>query len=340
VVQGLPEDDVSIDSAILVTQSMRWPLLLDPQLLGQTWLQAKEAAAGLVTLHSSDAGFHASLEQAVRAGTPVLLCDVGEQLDSSLDALLKRETISEHGRSNVRLNGANVEYNHDFRLYLATQLPSPHFAPEVHVRVAVINFAVTPAALTAQLLADTVRHAQPALQQRKDDVVVALAGDRQQLQDVRGRILATLSEATGNILDDDALVATLDSSKITSARIAQSVELSEAAEREIDAARAAYLAGPQRASLLFFEVAALPHLSPMYHFSLAYFKRLYAHCLDACGSAGTPEVRRRRSLPMQPVATVKHVRTEQNPHGARFARSVQMACELFTDRAVCACRQA
>lgn len=38
---------------------------------------------------------------------------------------------------------------------------------------------------------------------------------------------------------------------------------------------------PRRASLLFFCIADLASLDPMYQFSLSYFSRLFGQCVDA-----------------------------------------------------------
>ena len=289
-------DTVSCDNAALVTRSSRWPLLIDPQHQGQTWLARRTTTtdAGLTLLRTTDADFLPRLQACIASGAAAMLCDVGTTLDSSLDMLLRKEVVHEHGRSTLKLGAIEVDYNPSFQLYLATSATNPHFAPEVFVRASVIDFTVTAEGLTEQLLADTVRHEQPELQQRKDAVVVALAQDRERLSDLRAKILDLLSNTKGNILDDDDVVAALESSRATSARIKQSVETSEASEAEIDAARARYLPAPQRASLLYFELMRLPQLDPMYHVALAYFKQLYQRCLHDAAPAEALQVRLQR----------------------------------------------
>ena len=42
--QGLPADRISRENASIVTNCMRWPLLIDPQLQGIKWVTAMEAA--------------------------------------------------------------------------------------------------------------------------------------------------------------------------------------------------------------------------------------------------------------------------------------------------------
>lgn len=44
---GLPRDDVSIENGIIVTQSGRWPLMIDPQEQANRWIRSMELPNGL-----------------------------------------------------------------------------------------------------------------------------------------------------------------------------------------------------------------------------------------------------------------------------------------------------
>lgn len=113
---GLPNDSFSIDNAIMLSASSRWPLMIDPQGQANKWIKAREKGARLQVIKPSSGGdVLRVLENAVQFGTPVLLEGVGTELDPALEPLLLRQTFKSGGVSCIRLGDATVEYSPSFR---------------------------------------------------------------------------------------------------------------------------------------------------------------------------------------------------------------------------------
>ncbi|XP_019373751.1 PREDICTED: dynein heavy chain 6, axonemal [Gavialis gangeticus] len=272
---GLPRDYVSTENGILVTRGRRWPLMIDPQDQANRWIRNKEAKSGLKIIKLTDAGFLRTLENAIRLGLPVLLEELKEALDPALEPILLKQTFVSGGRMLIRLGDSDIDYDKNFRFYMITKLPNPHYLPEVCIKVTIINFTVTRSGLEDQLLSDVVRLEKPDLENQRTQLIVRINSDKNQLKAIEDKILKMLFTSQGNILDNEELINTLQESKVTSGAIKSRLQEAETTEEKINAAREKYRPVATRGSVMYFVIASLSEIDPMYQFSLKYFKQLF-----------------------------------------------------------------
>ncbi len=79
----------------------------------------------------------------------------------------------------------------------------------VCVSVCVLN----PQGLTEQLLNVTVKHERPDLEEARETLVKEMSENKALLKGLEDTLLRELSNATGNILDNQELISTLESAK-------------------------------------------------------------------------------------------------------------------------------
>lgn len=126
----------------------------------------------LQTIKLSNPKFLQIIENGIRLGQPILLENIEESLDPSLEPVLAKNVVKQQGQMVMRLGDTDVPYNDDFKFLLTTKLANPHYLPEICIKVTLINFTVTPEGLEDQLLVDVVKYEQPELEQQKDQLVV------------------------------------------------------------------------------------------------------------------------------------------------------------------------
>ena len=300
-IQGLPSDPLSIENGIIVTKGRRWPLMIDPQTQAVRWIRQMEKSNRVQVIKLTESTYLRTLENCIRVGNPVLLENVEENLDPALEPVLTKAVFKQSGRLLIRLGETDVDYNTDFRFYITSKLPNPHYSPEICVKVTIVNFTVTLAGLEDQLLALVVAHERPELEEEKNGLVVKIADGQKQLKDIEDKILYMLANSTGNILDDEVLIATLGQSKVASKEINEMLAVAEETKLRIETACEGYRPVAKRGSILYFVVANVGQVDPMYQYSLQFFTQLFNGCMDR--SAKSEDLSER-------VATIIKVVTE------------------------------
>lgn len=288
--QGLPADSVSINNGVMTARGKRWPLMIDPQGQGNKWIKKKEGKE-LKAIKMTNSKMLLFLDGAIRTGAPMLLEDLEEMLDPSLNPVLLKAVFENNGRLQIKLGDSDVDYDKNFKFYMTTKMPNPHYFPEVCIKVTIINFTVTFDGLEEQLLNEVVSKEIPESLAKKTELMLQLADDKKVLAALEDKILKLLSESSGNILDDKVLINTLAESKETSKAVNVRVREAEEAATQIESACTEYTLVATCGSILYFVIADMANVNPMYQFSLTYFVRLFNGCIDLAEKSDEIDVR-------------------------------------------------
>ncbi|MEQ2250438.1 hypothetical protein ILYODFUR_000797 [Ilyodon furcidens] len=278
-IAGLPSDSFSIDNGVIVSNSRRWPLMIDPQGQANRWVKNSEKDNNLSVIKLTDGDYIRTLENCIQFGTPLLLENVGEELDPSLEPLLLKQTFKQGGVDCIRVGESFIEYSADFRFYITTKLRNPHYLPELATKVSLLNFMITPEGLEDQLLGIVVAKERPELEEERNALILQSADNKRQLKEIEDKILETLQSSKGNILEDESAIQILDSAKIMSNEITKKQQIAEKTEIKIAESREGYRPIAKHSSILFFSIADLTNIEPMYQYSLSWFVNLYINSI-------------------------------------------------------------
>ncbi|OON19288.1 ATPase family protein, partial [Opisthorchis viverrini] len=159
-------------------------------------------------------------------------------------------------------------------------LRNPHYLPETAVKVTLMNFMITQEGLQDQLLGIVVARERPELEDEKNKLILQGAANKKKLKELEDQILGVLSASEGNILEDESAIKVLNSSKELSNEIAEKQAYFEETEQKIDAARLGYVPIAVHSTILFFSIADLANIDPMYQYSLTWFINLFIMGID------------------------------------------------------------
>jgi dynein heavy chain len=292
---GLPTDELSTQNGIVMDKARRWPLFIDPQSQANKYIKNlgknKDLCMnGMDVIKLTEKNYLRGLINGVRFGKWVLLENIKEDLDASLEPILLQQTFKQGGTEMMRIGDDTIPYSDMFKFFITTKLPNPHYAPEVQVKVSLLNFTITPVGLEEQLLDVVVKEEMPELAEKRVALMIENAAMDQQMYDIETQILQLLENSEGNILDDTVLIDTLAEAKKTSNTISLKMEEAKVAESEINATSEEYRPVAFRSSMLYFCIADFGNIDPMYQYSLQWFTAFFVKCIGNTPSApDTPQ---------------------------------------------------
>lgn len=170
---------------------------------------------------------------------------------------------------------------------MTTKLRNPHYLPEIAVKVSLLNFMITPAGLSDQMLGVVVATERPDLEEQKASLVIQSADNNRKLKEIEDKILEVLSSSQGNILEDETAISIITEAKTLGNDIAEKQKAAEVTEREIDVTRQGYAPCGDYTSILFFCISDLASIDPMYQYSLPWFINLFVASVHAAAPGAT-----------------------------------------------------
>ncbi|XP_052794024.1 cytoplasmic dynein 2 heavy chain 1-like isoform X3 [Mya arenaria] len=295
--EGLPSDDLSVENAIVILQindfaagSTLRPFLVDPSSRATDWLKSHLKDSRIEVINQQDANFSTSLELAVRFGKTLIIQEV-DGVEPVLYPLLRGDLISQGPRFVVQIGEKTIDYNEEFRLFLTTRNPAPEIPPDAASVITEVNFTTTKAGLTGQLLAATIQHEKPELEEKKTSLLKQEEDLKIELAKLEESLLEELANAKGNILENKELLDSLNKTKASSITIADSLAESVRLQASLDQERNIYLPLAENGSALYFVISDLAKINNMYRFSLAAFLRLFQRSLETRQDGGSTEHR-------------------------------------------------
>lgn len=276
--KSLPSDVLCTENAIMLKRFNRYPLIIDPTGQATNFLRNEYKERKITVTSFLDEAFLKVLESALRFGNALLIQDV-ENLDPILNAVLNKEIRRTGGRVLIRLGNQDIDFSPSFTMFLSTRDPSVEFSPDICSRVTFVNFTMTRSSLQSQSLDQVLKVERPETDRKRTDLMKMQGEFRLRLRKLERMLLQALNESSGNILDDDKVIDTLETLKREAAEITRKVEETDIIMKEVEEVTAEYNPLAQACSSVFFIMEQLNLVNHFYQFSLRFFLDIFDYVL-------------------------------------------------------------
>ena len=280
---GLPGDLLSMQNALVIHNAAQTPFILDPNASATRWLRVdlKKHRSVEVVMQQAPR-FVNALELAVRFGKTLVVLEV-DHIEPILVPVLRRDLVRQGPRWVVHVGDKLLDYNENFRLFLVTRNAESQLTADMSALVTEVNFTITRSGLEGQLLGITLSKEMPELEMRKSKLLKEEEEMKIQIAKLEQSLLHELATSEGDILQNKALIESLNQTKKQALVINEALQKSKQVGLDLDRQRNVYRPIARTGSKLFFSLAQLRAVNHMYQYSLTAFVDIFEQTLEIKG---------------------------------------------------------
>lgn len=130
-----------------------------------------------------------------------------------------------------------------------------------------------------QLLSVVVKIERPDIEEEREALIVETSENKSLLYQLEESLLHEISSNQGNMLDNIDLIETLEHTKKSATEVSMKIYQAEATAVDINRLRNAYRPAAKRGAILFFVLADMAMVNPMYQYSLISYLEVFTFSL-------------------------------------------------------------